>query len=52
MFIVRRKRERKTQKFKHSDTYTSIKQCMCQNDNPDSNCMTKFFVLKFEILKT
>lgn len=25
---------------------------MCQNDNPDSNCVTKLFVLRFKILKT
>lgn len=49
MFIVRRNRERKS---KHYDTHTSIKQCMCQNDNPDSNCVTKLFVLRFKILKT
>lgn len=52
MFIVRRNRERKSYKYKNYDTHTRIKQCMCQNDNPDSNCVTELFVLRFKILKT
>lgn len=38
--------------IKNYDTHTRIKQCMCQNDNPDSNCVTELFVLRFKILKT